>query len=93
MVYILISSWNRMVAQQNKGIMSLQEVTAEIHDVHQLGLKVSGGWPPIGSRDQKDAGIMIDFMPVDQVRVWPEYKNISHAGIWVYAGWSSYMPE
>jgi hypothetical protein len=28
-----------MVAQQNKGIMSLQEVTAEIHDVHQLGLK------------------------------------------------------
>jgi hypothetical protein len=24
---------------------------------------------------------MVDFMPADQVRVWPEYKNIRYAGI------------
>jgi hypothetical protein len=24
---------------------------------------------------------MVDFMPVDQVRAWPEYKSIGQAGI------------
>jgi hypothetical protein len=32
-------------------------------------------------------------MPADQVRVWPEYKNIGYAGIYAYPGWGSYMPE
>jgi hypothetical protein len=35
----------------------------------------------------------VDFMPADLVRVWPEYKNIGYAGIYVYPGWGSYMPE
>jgi hypothetical protein len=36
---------------------------------------------------------VVDFVPVDQVRVWPEYKYIGYAGIYVYPDWGSYMPE
>jgi hypothetical protein len=35
---------------------------------------------------------MVDFMPVDQGRAWPEYKSIGQAGISGYPGWCSDMP-
>jgi hypothetical protein len=35
---------------------------------------------------------MVDFMPVDQGRVWPEYESIGQTGIYEYPGKSTDMP-
>jgi hypothetical protein len=36
---------------------------------------------------------MVDFMPVDQRRAWPGYRSIGQAGIYVYLGIYSDMPD
>jgi hypothetical protein len=43
--------------------------------------KLVGGMTPGRVKRLERYIDMVDFMPADQRRVWPEYKSIGHAGI------------